>query len=749
MLCVHPLQAKVADEELALDARVKAAHADWKAQRPVQADLDHAVVIHVLTVFDGRLSQLEESVAMLLAAKKALSMPPSSTLDEDMRLVAAIREEMSGLRAIWDILAVYWQAMDKVGEIKVKDAVILEIRREMSAILDKVNALPADLRSYSAYERTRTVVKERMGSHALIADCCTPFLRPKHQRQILKDIGFPQLQWADLSVGHLWTRDKDLVLKKVRAVLEQAQGEAALEEFINELSAKWAETAFETFEYQQGKCPLIRNWEQVFELVASNLSDLSAMKQSPFFPAFERDAGIWETFLNNTQALLDVFIEVQRRWVYLEGIFNNSTDVQTQLQAQYRKFKTFDRDFIQTMREVKAAPLVNRWATADKVLTERLERDLETLNMIQKALGEYLETQRQAFPRFYFVGDEDLLEIVGNAKNPAKIMRHLVKMFAGIAGLTMSEDGTTLTAMVSREGETVAFKRHIELKDHTSVQSLLSRVELEMRATLCLLLKDALGLTLGRGAEPNAYFAWIDQYPSQIALLATQVQWSELVDTTLENKASLAPVLTEIERRLLWLADRILLPDVKQDARRKYEQLITELVYQRDTVRLLIDDKVVSRTDFTWLSQPRFYFSKTFSAVGGVSTEAVMTALEVRMSRAVFHYGFEYLGITEKLVQTPLTTKAYLTLAEALHMRMGGNPFGPAGTGKTETVKALGGLLGRFVLVFNCDEAFDLQAMGRIFVGLCQCGAWGCFDEFNRLQVRNIISFIIFTFFKC
>ena len=230
--------------------------------------------------------------------------------------------------------------------------------------------------------------------------------------------------------------------------------------------------------------------------------------------------------------------------------------------------------------------------------------------------------------------------------------------------------------------------------------------------------------------ETEPFIQWVDSYQVQIIALAAQINWSEDVEAVLaSNSGNMKDVLGRVEDMLKLLAD-LVLQNQPPLRRKKLEHLIYEYVHRRTITRNLVQFKTDSNKSFEWQSQLRFYFDP--------KQTDVLQQLSIHIADAQFHYGFEYLGVQERLVTTPLTDRCFLTMTQALSSSLGGSPFGPAGTGKTETVKALGAQLGRFVLVFNCDETFDFQAMGRIFVGLCQVGAWGCFDEFNRLEERML-----------
>lgn len=117
------------------------------------------------------------------------------------------------------------------------------------------------------------------------------------------------------------------------------------------------------------------------------------------------------------------------------------------------------------------------------------------------------------------------------------------------------------------------------------------------------------------------YLKWIEEYPgmywpyhhsdclAQVIILASQIYWSTSVERSLSSSLPLSEELRKIESILRVLADYVL-EDLASLLRKKCEQLITELVRQRDAVRGLLKKNVSSCNDFEWLSEMRFYLAE-------------------------------------------------------------------------------------------------------------------------------------------
>ncbi|RVE54307.1 hypothetical protein evm_001134 [Chilo suppressalis] len=717
---VASLQQKIVAEDKAVEARTLEFLGEWERSKPTDGSTRPEDALARLQAMETRYTRLKDERDNVAKAKEALELHDTGTSVNNERMTVAL-EELQDLRGVWSSLSKIWTQIDDIREKPWLSVQPRKLRQQLEAMLNELKELPARLRMYDSYEYV----------NMLIVELKSDALKERHWRQLCRAL---KVDWSlsELTLGQVW--DADLLHNEhtVKDVVSVAQGEMALEEFLKQVRESWQSYELDLINYQN-KCKIIRGWDDLFNKVKEHINSVAAMKLSPYYKVFEEEALTWEEKLNRINALFDVWIDVQRRWVYLEGIFSGSADIKTLLPVETSRFQSISSEFLGLMKKVGKSPMVMDVLNIPGV-QRSLERLADLLGKIQKALGEYLERERSSFPRFYFVGDEDLLEIIGNSKNIARLQKHFKKMFAGVAAIILNEDNTVINGIASREGEEVYFMSPVSTIENPKINSWLSMVEREMRVTLACRLKDAVGDVKqfkDGNVDPQKFIEWCDKYQAQIVVLAAQILWSEDVEAALASGGGegLKRVLAHVENMLNILADSVL-QEQPPLRRKKLEHLINEFVHKRTVTRRLIASDVNSPRSFEWLCEMRFYFDPR--------NNDVLEQLTIHMANAKFLYGFEYLGVQDRLVQTPLTDRCYLTMTQALEARLGGSPFGPAGTGKTESVKALGNQLGRFVLVFNCDETFDFQAMGRIFVGLCQVGAWGCFDEFNRLEERML-----------
>eukprot|EP01028_Stygiella_incarcerata_P002288 TRINITY_DN1424_c1_g1_i1.p1 TRINITY_DN1424_c1_g1~~TRINITY_DN1424_c1_g1_i1.p1 ORF type:complete len:2631 (-),score=647.35 TRINITY_DN1424_c1_g1_i1:5218-13110(-) len=612
----------------------------------------------------------------------------------------------------------------------VPDEIEKEVGNVWRGAMKLLKTLPEDDMESARF--VLTVLKERydkfkedMPQFLIFAN---PGMRDRHWKVMsdkLKIHIHPSAQVTFSDVLRLQLGDYIDVMEEVAGI---ASKEYMLERTLDRMEEEWKPVDFTLVEWRDTKTCILSSIDDIQQLLDDHIVKTQTMRCSPFIGPFEERVIKWESILTSMQDILDEWLKVQATWLYLESIFS-SPDIQKQMPNEHSMFTRVDRTWRDTMSDIQRNPHCVDVAQREGMLGEMKECN-ELLEKIQAGLNQYLEMKRLFFPRFFFLSNDELLEILSETKDPLRIQPHLKKCFEGIAKLEF-QDNLDITGMWSSEQEYVKLSETI---NPTAAQGAVEKWLVEVERVMILSLKNVIKESVDDYQKSTGQ-EWIKKWPGQVILCVDQIYWTQSVTKKLMEGGGgkeLREYAQEYNDNLLSIAE-LVRGELPLLLRLTLGNLVVIGIHARDVTTQLADKNVESLVDFDWQSQLRYY----------VENDDVV----VRMTNATISYGYEYLGNSMRLVITPLTDRCYRTLMGALHLNLGGAPEGPAGTGKTETVKDLAKAAARQCVVFNCSDGLDYIAMGKFFKGLASAGAWSCFDEFNRidLEVLSVVAQQILT----
>jgi dynein heavy chain len=273
--------------------------------------------------------------------------------------------------------------------------------------------------------------------------------------------------------------------EEVTELVDGAQKESKIENNLVKIEKIWEDQKFEFKEYKDTS--ILGALDETVEFVETNSMELMGMLSSKDVEEFKEKVLRWQKTLKTVDSVIQIWVKVQRNWMRLEPIFLASEDIRSQLPDDTKRFEKIDIEWKDMMREAQEDPSVVNACTFEG-REELLNNFFAEIELCEKALNEYLEQKKKMFPRFYFVSNQALLDILSNGNNPPKVDEYIGDCFDGMKGLDfITGEGQPVPAksskgMFSKYREYVPFTNIFTCQG--AVENYLCDIEKQMQITL-------------------------------------------------------------------------------------------------------------------------------------------------------------------------------------------------------------------------------------------------------------------------